>query len=61
MFIKINDVIVNKNTIKTIYINSKNNIIFRFNSDIMFDEIVEEHSSKEEAEKAFNEWVNKLC
>ena len=37
-------------------------IAFRFNSDKqLFDEVHEEHASLEETQKAFEEWVKKLC
>ena len=62
MFVKINGIIVNKSFIKVVYIKNDKTIAFRFNSDKqLFDEVHEEHASLEETQKAFEEWVKKLC
>lgn len=62
MFIKINGLILNKNIIKLIAINENNNIIVRLinNNEAINEAIIEEHSNREDAEKAFNELVKKL-
>lgn len=61
MFVKINGIIVNKSFIKVVYIKNPKTIAFLFNSDKLRDEVLEEHESLEETEKAFDEWVKKLC
>ena len=61
MFVKINGIIVNKSFIKVVYIKNPKMIAFRFNSDKLLDEVLEEHASLEETQKAFDEWVKKLC
>lgn len=61
MFVKINGIIVNKSFIKVVYIKNDKTIAFRFNSDKLLDEVHEEHASLEETQKAFDEWVMKLC